>query len=67
MTKATDYEHAFKPYLYSLMPFIGGGAYDPPPQNMHGVLFRCMYNRAKTVKNKSGKKLNLNNQVYLHS
>ena len=31
MTKATDYEHAFKPYLYSLMPFIGGGAYDPPP------------------------------------
>lgn len=24
-------EHAFKPYIYSLRPFIGGGAYDPPP------------------------------------
>ena len=30
MTKATDYEHAFKPYLYSLMPFIGGGLMTPP-------------------------------------
>ena len=61
-------EHAFKPYIYSLRPFIGGGAYDPPPpQNMHGVLIRCMYKRAKTVKYKSGKKLNLNNQAYLHN
>ena len=28
--KKLDYEHAFQPYTYSLMPFIGWGAWNPP-------------------------------------